>query len=75
MLKDLFKSKITDVERFKNIDTWSLTSESLKEQVIYYFKNYDEFGVYNGILWGSRKSISGTSVGMRGLMSDQAVRL
>jgi hypothetical protein len=35
------KGKITDVEDFKIIDTWSLTSESLKDQIIYYFKNYD----------------------------------
>jgi hypothetical protein len=34
MLKDLFKGKITDVERFKKIiDTWSLTSESLKNKL------------------------------------------
>jgi DNA-directed RNA polymerase subunit beta' len=39
--KIYLKGKITDVEGLKIIDTWSLTSESLKEQVIYYFKNYD----------------------------------
>ena len=34
--KIYLKGKITDVERFqKIIDTWSLTSESLKDQVIY----------------------------------------
>ena len=35
--KIYLKGKITEVERFqKIIDTWNLTSEALKEQVIYY---------------------------------------
>ena len=35
--KIYLKGKITEVERFqKIIDTWSLTSESLKDQIIYY---------------------------------------
>ena len=39
--KIFLKGKITEVERFqKIIDTWSLTSESLKDQVINYFKNF-----------------------------------
>ena len=40
--KICLKGKITDVERFqKIIDTWSITSESLKDEVVSYFKKYD----------------------------------
>jgi hypothetical protein len=35
--KIYLKGKITDVERFQKMITWSLTSESL-DQIIYYFK-------------------------------------
>ena len=69
-----FKGKITDVERFqKIIDTWSLTSESLKDQIIYYFKNYDPLNsVYIMAFSGARGNLSQVRqlVGMRGLMSD-----
>lgn len=72
--KIYFKGKMTDVERFqKIIDTWSLTSESLKEQVIYYFKNYDPLNsVYIMAFSGARGNLSQVRqlVGMRGLMSD-----
>jgi DNA-directed RNA polymerase subunit beta' len=72
--KIYFKGKITDVERFqKIIDTWSLTSESLKEQVIHYFKNYDPLNsVYIMAFSGARGNLSQVRqlVGMRGLMSD-----
>jgi DNA-directed RNA polymerase subunit beta' len=72
--KIYFKGKITDIERFqKIIDTWSLTSESLKEQVIYYFKNYDPLNsVYIMAFSGARGNLSQVRqlVGMRGLMSD-----
>ena len=68
------KGKLTDVERFqKIIDTWSLTSESLKEQVIYYFKTYDPLNsVYIMAFSGARGNLSQVRqlVGMRGLMSD-----
>jgi DNA-directed RNA polymerase subunit beta' len=68
------KGKITDVERFqKIIDTWSLTSESLKDQVISYFKNYDPLNsVYIMAFSGARGNLSQVRqlVGMRGLMSD-----
>jgi DNA-directed RNA polymerase subunit beta' len=57
--KIYLKGKITDVERFKNIDTWSLTSESLKRQVIYYFKNYDPLNsVYIMAFSGARGNLS-----------------
>ena len=72
--KIYLKGKITDVERFqKLIDTWSLTSESLKEQIIYYFKNYDPLNsVYIMAFSGARGNLSQVRqlVGMRGLMSD-----
>jgi DNA-directed RNA polymerase subunit beta' len=68
------KGKVTDVERFqKIIDTWSLTSESLKDQIIYYFKNYDPLNsVYIMAFSGARGNLSQVRqlVGMRGLMSD-----
>jgi DNA-directed RNA polymerase subunit beta' len=72
--KIYLKGKITDIERFqKIIDTWSLTSESLKNQVIYYFKNYDPLNsVYIMAFSGARGNLSQVRqlVGMRGLMSD-----
>jgi DNA-directed RNA polymerase subunit beta' len=57
----------------KIIDTWSLTSESLKDQIIYYFKNYDPLNsVYIMAFSGARGNLSQVRqlVGMRGLMSD-----
>jgi hypothetical protein len=72
--KIFLKGKITDVERFqKIIDTWSLTSESLKNQILYYFKNYDPLNsVYIMAFSGARGNLSQVRqlVGMRGLMSD-----
>ena len=72
--KVFLKGKITDVERFqKIIDTWNLTSESLKNQIIYYFKNYDPLNsVYIMAFSGARGNLSQVRqlVGMRGLMSD-----
>ena len=72
--KIYLRGKITNVERFqKIIDTWSLTSESLKDQIIYYFKNYDPLNsVYIMAFSGARGNLSQVRqlVGMRGLMSD-----
>ena len=68
------KGKITEVERFqKLLDTWSLTSESLKAQIINYFNNYDPLNsVYIMAFSGARGNLSQVRqlVGMRGLMSD-----
>jgi DNA-directed RNA polymerase subunit beta' len=68
------KGRITNVERYqKIIDTWGLTSESLKEQIIYYFKTYDPLNsVYIMAFSGARGNLSQVRqlVGMRGLMSD-----
>lgn len=72
--KIFLKGKITEVEQFqKIIDTWSLTSESLKDQVIHYFKKYDPLNsVYIMAFSGARGNLSQVRqlVGMRGLMSD-----
>lgn len=72
--KIFLKGKLTEVERFqKIIDTWSLTSDSLKTQVVSYFKNYDPLNsVYIMAFSGARGNISQVRqlVGMRGLMSD-----
>lgn len=72
--KIYLRGKITEVERFqKLIDTWSLTSEALKEQIVYYFKNYDPLNsVYIMAFSGARGNLSQVRqlVGMRGLMSD-----
>ena len=72
--KIYLKGRITNIERFqKIINTWNLTSESLKTQIIYYFKNYDPLNsVYIMASSGARGNLSQVRqlVGMRGLMSD-----
>jgi len=72
--KICLKGKITDVERFqKIIDTWSIASESLKENVVAYFKTYDPLNsVYIMAFSGARGNLSQVRqlVGMRGLMAD-----
>jgi len=72
--KVCLKGKITDVERFqKIIDTWSMTSEYLKDEVVSFFKNYDPLNsVYIMAFSGARGNLSQVRqlVGMRGLMSD-----
>ena len=68
------KGKITDIERFqKIIDTWNIASESLKDEVVLYFKNYDPLNsVYMMAFSGARGNLSQVRqlIGMRGLMSD-----
>jgi DNA-directed RNA polymerase beta'' subunit len=68
------RGKITNVERFqKIIDTWNITSESLKDEVVSYFKKYDPLNsVYMMAFSGARGNLSQVRqlVGMRGLMSD-----
>jgi DNA-directed RNA polymerase subunit beta' len=72
--KIYLKGKITDVERFqKIIDTWNITSEALKNEVVSFFKNYDPLNsVYIMAFSGARGNLSQVRqlVGMRGLMSD-----
>nr|BDA97216.1 RNA polymerase beta'' subunit [Cryptomonas borealis] len=68
------RGEITIVERFqKVIDTWNSASESLKDEVIRYFKETDPLNpVYIMAFSGARGNISQVKqlVGMRGLMSD-----
>ena len=68
------RGEITTVERFqKVIDTWNEASESLKDEVIKYFKETDPLNpVYMMAFSGARGNISQVRqlVGMRGLMSD-----
>ena len=72
--KFYFEGKITEVERYqKIIDTWSITSESLKTEVVNYFKKYDPLNsVFMMAFSGARGNLSQVRqlVGMRGLMSD-----
>ena len=72
--KICLKGKITDVERFqKIIDTWSIASESLKDNVVGFFKTYDPLNsVYIMAFSGARGNLSQVRqlVGMRGLMAD-----
>nr|YP_009294232.1 RNA polymerase beta'' subunit [Palmaria palmata]AOM67672.1 RNA polymerase beta'' subunit [Palmaria palmata] len=69
-----YRGEITAVERFqKVIDTWNNASESLKKEVISYFKETDPLNsIYMMAFSGARGNISQVRqlVGMRGLMSD-----
>nr|QOS04617.1 RNA polymerase beta'' subunit [Sarcopeltis skottsbergii] len=68
------RGEITTVERFqKVIDTWNNASETLKKEIIIYFKNTDPLNtIYMMAFSGARGNISQVRqlVGMRGLMSD-----
>nr|YP_009296972.1 RNA polymerase beta'' subunit [Ceramium japonicum]AOM66315.1 RNA polymerase beta'' subunit [Ceramium japonicum] len=68
------KGEITVVERFqKVIDTWNYASETLKKQVIEYFRHTDPLNsIYMMAFSGARANISQVRqlVGMRGLMAD-----
>ena len=69
-----YRGEITAVERFqKVIDTWNNASETLKKEVINYFKETDPLNsIYVMAFSGARGNISQVRqlVGMRGLMSD-----
>nr|QCI03958.1 RNA polymerase b'-subunit [Antithamnionella ternifolia] len=68
------RGEITVVERFqKVIDTWNNASETLKKQVVEYFRNTDPLNsIYMMAFSGARANISQVRqlVGMRGLMAD-----
>nr|YP_009394546.1 RNA polymerase b''''-subunit [Vertebrata thuyoides]ARW63108.1 RNA polymerase b''''-subunit [Vertebrata thuyoides] len=68
------RGEITAVERFqKVIDTWNDASDTLKQQVIDYFKKTDPLNsIYMMAFSGARANISQVKqlVGMRGLMAD-----
>ena len=71
---DVERGEITEVERFqKVINTWNITSETLKDQVISYFRKTDPLNsVYMMAFSGARGNVSQVRqlVGMRGLMAD-----
>lgn len=68
------RGEITEVERFqKVIDTWNITSENLKDEVVRHFKATDVLNsVYMMAFSGARGNLSQVRqlVGMRGLMAD-----
>ncbi len=68
------RGEITEVERFqKVIDTWNMTSEALKDQVVVNFReNYPLNSVYMMAFSGARGNLSQVRqlVGMRGLMAN-----
>ncbi len=68
------RGEITEVERFqKVIDTWNITSESLKDEVVVNFReNYPLNSVYMMAFSGARGNLSQVRqlVGMRGLMAN-----
>ncbi|WP_019502160.1 DNA-directed RNA polymerase subunit beta' [Pseudanabaena sp. PCC 6802] len=68
------RGEITEVERFqKVIDTWNLTNENLKDEVVRNFKSSNPLNsVYMMAFSGARGNISQVRqlVGMRGLMAD-----
>nr|QIZ74016.1 RNA polymerase beta'' subunit [Chaetophoropsis cf. attenuata FACHB-2291] len=68
------KAQLTGLERFQRIiETWHKTSESLKDEMIEYFRKTDTLNpVYMMAFSGARGNISQVRqlVSMRGLMSD-----
>ena len=68
------RGEITSVERFqKVIDTWNKTSETLKNNLVDYFKQTDPLNsIYLMAFSGARGNLSQVRqlVGMRGLMAD-----
>jgi DNA-directed RNA polymerase subunit beta' len=68
------RGDITSVERFqKVIETWNKTSETLKNELVLYFRQTDPLNsIYLMAFSGARGNLSQVRqlVGMRGLMSD-----
>ncbi len=68
------KAQLTGLERFQRvIETWHKTSESLKDEMIEYFRKTDTLNpVYMMAFSGARGNVSQVRqlVSMRGLMSD-----
>jgi hypothetical protein len=66
---------VSDTERFQSIiDSWNVATESLKNRVIEYYRNFDPTNnLYIMSFSGARGNMSQVRqlVGMRGLMSDQ----
>ena len=68
------RGEINTIERFQNvINTWNNTSETLKDELVGYFKTTDPLNsIYLMAFSGARGNLSQVRqlVGMRGLMSD-----
>ena len=66
---------VSDNERFQSIiDSWNIATESLKNRIIEYYRNFDPANnLYIMAFSGARGNMSQVRqlVGMRGLMSDQ----
>ena len=66
---------VSDTERFQTIiDSWNIATESLKNKIIDYYRNFDPTNnLYIMAFSGARGNMSQVRqlVGMRGLMSDQ----
>lgn len=66
---------VSDIERFQSIiDSWNVATESLKNRVIDYYRNFDPANnLYIMAFSGARGNMSQVRqlIGMRGLMSDQ----
>jgi hypothetical protein len=69
------EGKVSDQERFQFIiDSWNLATESLKNRIIDYYRDFDPVNnLYIMAFSGARGNMSQVRqlVGMRGLMSDQ----
>nr|YP_635872.1 beta'' subunit of RNA polymerase [Oltmannsiellopsis viridis]Q20EX3.1 RecName: Full=DNA-directed RNA polymerase subunit beta''; AltName: Full=PEP; AltName: Full=Plastid-encoded RNA polymerase subunit beta''; Short=RNA polymerase subunit beta'' [Oltmannsiellopsis viridis]ABB81940.1 beta'' subunit of RNA polymerase [Oltmannsiellopsis viridis] len=74
ILQEDLRGNVTSIEKFQRlIDTWHLTSETLKDNVIKAFRNTDILNpVYMMAFSGARGNVSQVRqlVGMRGLMAD-----
>ena len=68
-----FRGELTEVERYQQLaDNWNITSETLKNQVVNYLKNFDPLNpVYMMAFSGARGNLSQVRqlVGIRGLMA------
>ena len=66
---------VSDTERFQTIiDSWNIATESLKNQIVDYYQNFDPANnLYIMAFSGARGNMSQVRqlVGLRGLMSDQ----
>lgn len=70
---DCLRGELTEVERYQQLtDNWNTTSETLKNQVVNYLRNFDPLNpVYMMAFSGARGNLSQVRqlVGIRGLMA------
>jgi hypothetical protein len=73
--QDWSEGIVSDHERFQSIiDSWNIATESLKNRIVDYYKNFDPTNnLYMMAFSGARGNMSQVRqlVGMRGLMADQ----